>query len=428
VTVNRGVREEPVGVSKPKPFDIDKRLFVEAWKRVEGKKGGAGVDGVTVEAFGQEWKDNLYRAWNRVSSGSYFPLPVKEVPIPKPGGGVRVLGVPSVADRVVQTVATLVLEPRVEPMFHDDSYGYRPGRAPQDAVGVARRRCWDYPGVVDLDIKGFFDTIPHDKLLAAVDRHLDWDLRWVGLYVRRWLAVPLRRSDGSLAVRSRGCPQGAPISPLLANIFLHYVFDAWIAEEYPTVRFERYCDDIVLHCFSERQAHRLVDDVRRRLAECGLELNESKTRVVYCKNDRRPGTSEHTEFTFLGYTFRPRSVKNRDGKMGVAFTPAVSNDAGRKMRAEVRRWRLHRRTTWTLDDLAADINPVTRGWINYYGAFTRSRLYPTLRSIDRYLMRWLMLKYRRFKGHPGRAWRFLAGLKRRAPDLFAHWGQPAASR
>lgn len=413
-------------MSRPKPFDIDKWLFVEAWKRVKDNGGAPGVDGVTVARFGQRLEDNLYRLWNRVSSGTYFPAPVRRVEIAKPGGGVRVLGVPTVADRVVQAVAVAVLEPRVEPGFHPDSYGYRPGRGALDAVGVTRTRCWDMPWVVDMDIRGFFDTIPHDKILAAVVRHLAWDLRWVELYIQRWLAAPVCGVDGAQVTRGRGTPQGAVISPLLANIFMHYAFDAWIAREHPAVRFERYCDDIVVHCASRAYAREVLEHVRVRLAGCGLELNETKTRIVYCGRDRQVRKTENTSFTFLGYTFQPRPAKDRrTGEMFVSYNPAISNEAGKRLRGEIRGWKLVRRTTWTLSDLAAQINPVVRGWINYYGRFYRSRMYATLRVIDMALVRYLQRKYKRFRGRPGRTWRFLAGLRRRAPDLFAHWSQPA---
>jgi group II intron reverse transcriptase/maturase len=420
-------REELAGVSQPKPFDIDRQLFMEAFEEVRRNKGAAGVDGVTVAAFEERLDDNLYKLWNRMSSGTYFPSPVLAVKIPKAGGGTRTLGVPSVADRIAQTVALLVLGPRVEPMFHPDSYAYRPGRSPLDAVAVARGRCWKKAWVVDLDIKSFFDVIPWDKLLSAVAANLEYPLRWVLLYVRRWLEVPVQHPGGSLASRDRGSPQGATISPLLANIFLHYVFDAWMARTFPAVQFERYSDNVVVHCASEPEARRVLAAVRERLAECGLDLNEDKTHVVYCKSDRWRGSYEHTEFTYLGYTFRPRPTKGRDGAVFVGFNPAVSDDAGKKMRREIRRWRLHRRTNQTLDDLAADINPVTRGWIDYYGRFNRSRLYPTFRRIDEYLVRWLIGKYKRFKRRPGRAWRFLRRLKRRVPELFAHWMMKPAS-
>jgi RNA-directed DNA polymerase len=401
---------------------IDKWAVWEAYRRVKANRGAAGVDGQSVQDFEADLKGNLYKLWNRMSSGTYFPPPVKAVAIPKAAGGTRTLGVPTVADRVAQTVAAMALEPRVEPVFHPDSYGYRPGRSALDAVRVCRQRCWESDWVIDLDLKAFFDTLPHDLLLRAVERHLDHDQRWVLLYVQRWLTAPLQREDGCLVARDRGSPQGSAVSPLLANIFLHYAFDAWMARTFPDVRFERYCDDVVVHARTERQAREVLAAITARLAECGLELNETKTAVVYCQDGRRRGPwLGPTRFDFLGYTFRVRRVKSRTGAVFAGFTPAVADAAGKRMRAVIRRWRLHRWTTQTLDDLARVINPVTRGWINYYGRFYRSQLHPTLHRIDDYLVRWLTRKYRRFHGHYGRAYRFLRTVRRRQPDLFAHW-------
>jgi group II intron reverse transcriptase/maturase len=428
-SVNRRIREEPVGVSQPKPFNIDKRLLVEAFEKVRGNKGAAGVDGVTVAGFEERLKDNLYKIWNRMSSGTYFPSPLREVVVPKPDGGQRMLAVPTVADRVAQTVAVLVLEPRADPGFHPDSYGYRPGRSALDAVATARTRSWKYPWVIDLDIRGYFDAIPWDKLMAAVNTYLDWDTRWIGLYVQRWLAAPLVRSDGISVERTTGCGQGGPVSPLLANIFGHYVFDRWMAGTHPTVPFERYSDDVVVHCVSEQQARAVLADIRKRLSECGLELNETKTHIVYCEDgNRKQPWDGPTGYDFLGYTFRGRTTRrSRDGALFVGFNPAISNRNATRARREIRQMRLHRRTASTLDDLASMINPVTRGWINYYGAFTRSALYPIFHAIDKYLVRWLQRKYKRLKGRPGRAWRTLKAIKRREPALFAHWTTTTAS-
>ena len=412
-------------MSQPKPFDIDKRLFVAAFERVRANKGAAGVDGTSISTFESRLKDNLYKTWNRMSSGTYFPSPLREVLIPKPEGGSRALAVPTVADRVAQTVAVLVLGPRVESMFHQDSYGYRPGRSPLDAVAVTRQRCWKNDWVIDLDIRAFFDSVPWDKLMAAVNKHLDWETRWVGLYVERWLKAPLVRADGTQDERTQGCPQGSPVSPLLANIYLHYVFDMWMARTYPGVLFERFSDDVVVHCTSEEQAHAVLADIRGRLAECGLDLNETKTKIVYCADSGRTDPWDGpTGFDFLGYTFRTRTVVRKDGTPFVGYTPAISNTNAKRLRRQIRRWRLHRRTTGTLQDLAARINPLIRGWINYYGAFTPSRLYPTFRALDAYLARWLQRKYKRFEHRWRRSLRFLAALRRREPELFAHWRRP----
>ncbi len=325
-------------------------------------------------------------------------------------------------------MAALVLGPRTEPGFHPDSYGYRPGRSALGAVAAARQRSWKYSWAIDLDIRGYFDSIPWDKLMAAVNTYLDPETRWIGLYVERWIAAPLVRADGVTVERTSGCAQGGPLSPLLANIFGHYVFDRWMARKYPAVPFERYSDDVVVHCVRERQARVVLADIRRRLGECGLELNEAKTRIVYCADDgRKQPWDGPTGYDFLGYTFRGRTVqRRRDGRLFVSFTPAISDQNAKKARRAIRRWRIHGQTTRTLEDLAAMINPVTRGWINYFGAFRRSALYPVFHSIDKYLVRWLQRKYKRLTGRPGRAWRTLAAIKRRRPALFAHWTIGAA--
>ena len=406
--------------SRDKPFDISKWVVWEAFQRVKANKGAAGVDEVSIAEFEQDRDKNLYRIWNRMSSGSYFPPPVKAVEIPKAGGtGVRVLGVPTVADRVAQTVARMYLEPKVEPIFHPDSYGYRPKKSALDAVGACRQRCWRADWVIDLDIKAFFDSVPWDLILKAVEHHTDQ--RWILLYVRRWLTAPIQQPDGVLVERDRGTPQGSAISPLLANLFMHYAFDAWMAREFPSIPFERYCDDVVVHCGSERQARMVRDAIAARLAQVGLEMHPDKTRIVYCKAADRRDTHEVTSFTFLGYTFRPRLAKNKWGKHFVSFLPAVSRDAVVAMGREIRSWHIARRSDKSLDDLARMFNSIVQGWINYYGRFYKSMLYPLLRRLNRHLVRWACRKYKRLKRRERRAMHWLAEVASRAPGLFAHW-------
>ena len=301
--------EEPV--SEAKPYDIPKHLVWKAYQRVKANRGAAGVDGVSLAAFEKDLKGNLYKVWNRMASGSYHPPPVRLVEIPKDNGGTRPLGIPTIADRVAQTVVKMVLEPLVEPQFHPDSYGYRPGRSALDAVGTARKRCWDSDWVIDLDIKGFFDAIPHDLIARAVAYHTD--LAWIRLYVGRWLRAPVEHPDGTRTERTKGTPQGGVASPLLANLFLHYAFDCWMARTFPDIRFERFADDAIVHCRSEAEARSVLEAIRSRLAECGLELHPTKTRIVYCKDDDRPGEHDQLAFDFLGYTFQPRRAKNRWG-------------------------------------------------------------------------------------------------------------------
>lgn len=414
-------REEPVSEPKPdgKPFAISKRLVWEAWLKVKANRGAEGVDEESIEEFERDLKGNLYKLWNRMSSGSYMPPPVRAVEIPKRTGGSRVLGVPTVADRVAQTVARLYLEPEVEPHFHPDSYGYRPGRSAHDALRVCRQRCWRYDWVLDLDLKSFFDSLDHSLVLRSVAHHTN--LRWILLYVERWLKAPLQLEDGTLRPRDRGSPQGSAISPVLANIFLHYALDRWLVREFSAVPFERYADDVILHCKSKAQAQDVRDAIIERLVQVGLELNLDKTRIVYCRDSNRKGSHEHEQFTFLSYTFRPRLARSRAGEKFVSFLPAVSDDAAKEMRRTVKRWRLHLWSGSTLADLARAINPIVRGWCSYYGGFYPSELHKSLRLINEYLVRWAMRKYKRLRDHHRRARRLLANVARREPALFAHW-------
>ena len=403
----------------PKPFDISKRVVMEAFQKVKANQGAAGVDGESIEEFEKDLKRNLYRIWNRMSSGSYFPPPVRAVQIPKKAGGSRILGVPTVSDRIAQTVVKIYLEPEVEPIFHPDSYGYRPGRSALDALGRTRERCWKFDWVIDLDIRAFFDSIDHDLMLAAVAKHTK--LRWVLLYVERWLKAPLEKENGTISHRDRGTAQGSAISPLLANLFLHYAFDVWMSRNFPGCPFERYADDGVIHCRTEKEAKEVLAALGKRLAELGLELHPDKTAIVYCKDANRKGSYEHEQFDFLGYRFRPRLAKNRRGQFFVGFLPAISDTAAKEIRRQIKRWRLNLHSDTDLEGLATFVNPIVRGWINYYGRFYPSWLFRSLRQIDEYLIRWARQKYKRLRTSLRRALKWLRGVKRHSPALFAHW-------
>jgi RNA-directed DNA polymerase len=409
-----------MSTSQAKPFDIPKQQVWEAYRRVAANKGAPGVDEVDVEDFESDLKNNLYKIWNRMSSGSYFPPPVKGVEIPKPhGGGVRVLGVPTVADRVAQTVVAMHLEERVEPRFHPDSYGYRPKRSAHDAVEACRKRCWRFDWVIDLDVQRFFDTVPWDLVQRAVEAVCDTP--WVLLYAKRWLAAPLQLHDGSLVERDRGTPQGSAVSPILANLFMHFAFDTWMARNFPGCPFERYADDAVVHCASRRQAEVVLAGITKRMEEVGLRLHPDKTHIVYCRDGRRRGEHEHTSFTFLGFTFRAREARNRtDGSVFTSFLPAMSTEALKAKSAELRCWRIHRRTTLTLDGLARWLNPIVSGWMQYYGRFYRSVLYPLLQRLNTYLRRWAGRKHRRLRALK-RFTRWWTAVLDRAPTLFAQW-------
>jgi RNA-directed DNA polymerase len=406
-------------MSKAKPFCISKQEVWEAYKRVKANKGAAGVDEQSIADFEKRLKPNLYKIWNRMSSGSYFPPPVRTVKIPKANGGERKLGIPTVSDRIAQMVVKSRLEPEVDPLFHPDSYGYRPGKSALDAVGQARQRCWRSDWIIDLDIKGFFDNIDQNLLMRAVKKHAKE--KWIVLYVERWLQAPIQEEDGRLIQRGRGTPQGGVASPLLANLFLHYAFDRWIAAKYPQVQFERYADDAIVHCKTAVEAQEVWAAIAARLEECRLELHPEKTKIVYCKDDDRRGTYPNEKFDFLGYTFRPRRSKNRKGKHFINFSPAVSDKAVRAIRAEIRSWSLPRRSDKSIEDLSRMFNPIVRGWLQYYGRYYRSALYPPMQQLDRALARWAYRKYKKLRGHLRRATHWIARMSRRDSRLFAHW-------
>ncbi len=406
-------------MNRAKPFSISKWEVWESYKRVKANKGAAGVDGQSIAEFEEDLKDNLFKNWNRMSSGSYFPPPVRRVDIPKDNGKTRPLGIPTVADRIAQTVVKRYLEPILEEHFHTDSYGYRPGKSAIEAVGVARQRCWRYDWVLDLDIKGFFDNIDHDLLMRAVRKHTD--CKWVLLYIERWLKAPAQLADGSLINREKGTPQGGVVSPLLANLFLHYAFDLWMNRQYPQIPFERYADDGICHCRSRAEAEMLRVAMEKRFAECGLELNLQKTRIVYCKEDGRRGNYPEQKFDFLGFTFQPRRAKNRKEKLFVGFMPAISNKAKKSICENMRRWKMHRQTDKSLDDLARVVNPVLRGWINYYGSYYKSALYRVFQPLNNILVQWASRKYKRLRGYDQRASQWVQGVFHRQPKLFAHW-------
>jgi RNA-directed DNA polymerase len=410
-------REEPA--DKAKPFNIPKREIWEAFKKVKANQGAAGVDEQSIADFEIDLTNNLYKLWNRLSSGSYFPPPVRRVDIPKADGGTRPLGIPTVADRIAQEVARRYLEPCLEPVFHADSYGYRPGRSAIDAVRQARQRCWRYDWVLDIDVKGYFDSIDWELLLKAVRRHTD--CAWVLLYIERWLKAPVQMEDGSIVPRIAGTPQGGVISPLLANLFLHYAFDMWMTRNYPQIPFERYADDAICHCKSAEEAQAFWGALATRFADCKLVLHPEKTKIVYCKDVNRRGDFPNQSFDFLGYRFRPRKAVWHGRLYVHSFRPAASPKALTTIRRTIRSWKVHHRSDKSLHDLASIYNPVIRGWINYYSHFYREQLLPTLYRIDAYVIRWARRKYKRLRRQPKGAREWLARVRRASPNLFAHW-------
>ncbi|MBE0617801.1 MAG: group II intron reverse transcriptase/maturase [Proteobacteria bacterium] len=402
-----------------KPFPITKRMVWEAYLEVRGKGKAAGVDRQSLEDFDEDRENNLYRLWNRMASGSYFPPPVKRVEIPKGGGGTRSLGIPTVTDRIAQMVVKKWLEPDLDGHFDPDSYGYRPGKSAHDAVGQARERCWRRDWVVDLDIKAFFDSIDHGLMMKALHQHTQE--KWVLLYVQRWLEAPVQLPDGRREERRVGTPQGGVISPLLANLFLHYVFDRWMRTHHPGVQFERYADDAICHCTSRRGAERLKEELEERFWACGLVLHPEKTRIVYCKDSRRRGSYPDIQFTFLGFCFRPRAAADRKGERFTSFLPGVSPRALKKMRERIRSWRLGDHAPLPLEDVTRFINPILRGWWQYYGRYYPSAMYRLFRYLDERLGSYLRRKYRDLWNHTGRSLRRLNQIATQNPEWLVHW-------
>jgi RNA-directed DNA polymerase len=407
-------------MAEAKSYEISKWDVVRAFERVKANQGAAGVDRQTLDDFEKDLAGNLYKIWNRMSSGSYFPPPVRTVEIPKGDGKTRPLGIPTVSDRVAQQVVKQQLEPLIEPHFHPDSYGYRPGKSALDAVAVTRKRCWRRNWVIDLDIKGFFDNLDHDLVLRAVRHHTTSP--WILLYVERWLKAPAQIADGTLVERTKGTPQGGVISPLLANLFMHYAFDTWMVRTFPNVQFARYADDAVVHATSEQQAEEVLAAIRERLRECHLEVHPEKTKVVYCKDSDRPDDHDHTSFDFLGYSFRPRGAKNYRGRKFTSFLPAISQKASKRIRQRIRDWKIPRgRSNQTLEQIADLVNPSVRGWFNYYGKFYPSMVKITLRHLERVLVKWVRDKFKNLRGHQRQSYHFLGRLARNHPDLFVLW-------
>ncbi len=406
-------------MSEAKPFYISKYAVLEAYKRVKANKGAEGVDEQTIEEFEENLKDNLYKIWNRMSSGTYFPPPVRTVEIPKANGKKRTLGIPTVSDRIAQTVVKMYLEPYVDPCFHPDSYGYRPRKSAVDAVESARKRCWNYNWVIDIDIKGFFDNMDHDLVLEALRKHTD--SKWIIMYIERWLKAPAKLEDGSIIQRTVGSPQGGVISPLIANIFMHHVFDMWMKDNHPKNPFERYADDVVVHCERKDEAERLLEKIKSRLQAYKLELSPEKTKIVYCKDDKRGGEYQNTKFDFLGYTFKMRGAKSKNGNLFRSFLPAIGDKAIKKILEKMKELEIHSRTDRTLSEIADICNPIIRGWITYYGKFYKSALNEALKCVDERLGKWASKKYKKFKSSNKRATQWIMSIKQRDGKLFAHW-------
>jgi RNA-directed DNA polymerase len=410
---------EDEAVTSPKPYDISKRMVLEAYRRVKANRGTAGIDGMSLTMFEADLSRNLYKLWNRMSSGSYFPPPVKQVQIPKKQGGVRILGVPTVADRIAQQVVVGRIGADLFGVFHPDSHGYQLGKSAADAVAATRKRCWEYDWVVEFDVRRAFDELDWDLLRKAIAKHVKD--AWCLLYIERWLTAPAVSPDGAPVQRGTGVPQGSVIGPVLMNLFMTYAFDEWMKREHPQNPFARYADDAVAHCRSESEAKALLAAIDERLKECKLELHPEKSGVVYCKDSNRKKAYPRVSFTFLGYEFRPRSTKRRDGKIWTNFLPAVSEVAQKRMRQKIREWKIPRDTSVSLNELAKRYNPRLRGWLNYFSHFRKSATREVCDYFDQTLMRWARRKYRKLAGRWQRSERWLESIKSRQPRLFVHW-------
>lgn len=398
-------------------FAVSQEEIRLAWLQVKKKGGKGGVDGESINSFEQKLEKNLYKLWNRMSSGSYHPKAVRRVEIPKGNGETRSLGIPTILDRVAQQVVRAQLEKVLEPIFHQDSYGYRKNQSAPAAVKNCRSRCWSYDWVLDVDIRKFFDTIDHELMMKAVRHHCPE--KWAQMYIERWLKAKVQHADGHIEEPTRGTPQGGVISPLLANLYLHYAFDMWMSREYPETKFERYADDMAIHCKTEEQAEEIRRRLEARLFECGLTLHPKKTKVVYCKDGTRRRTYPEERFTFLGYTFERRSAKNRQtGKRFLRFLPALSKEKEKSFRSKLKERRCFRMTHLSVDQLAKELNPIVRGFYNYFSHFYPSKLYRLNDWLDASIVRW----WRRKTGCTWkRAVYFLRRLVRQNAKMFVHW-------
>jgi len=393
----------------------------EAYKLVRANKGSSGLDGVSMEAFDAHRRQHLYKLWNRMASGSYFPPPVKEVEIPKKNGKVRKLGIPTIGDRVGQMVVKQFLETRLEKIFSPNSYGYRPNKNAHQALESVRQNCRKTDWVIDLDIKGFFDNIDHGKLMLAVEKHVPEN--WVRLYIKRWLLMPVQTKEGKLVEKQgKGTPQGGVISPLLANLFLHYALDKWLERHDKTVKFARYADDAILHCHSQAHAEQTLKALEVRLKACGLELHPDKTKIVYCRDYRRRGKYPEVKFDFLGYSFQPRTTKSkRTGKLFLGFDCAISIGSRKRISDRLEELRLNSRSFKSIAGIAHVLNPMIRGWVRYYGRFRSYELNRVFQLLRKRIVRWASRRYKRYRTSIKRAYQWVDRVKEQYPSLFYHW-------
>lgn len=398
-----------------KSVPITQKMVLEAYKEVVKRGKAAGVDGVDMDEFAKKKKDNLYKIWNRLSSGSYFPPPVKRVNIKKTGGGIRPLGIPTIGDRVAQMIVKKRIEDRLEEEFHESSYGYRKGRSSHDAIAKvienSRREDW----ILDVDIKGFFDNLDHELLMKALEVHISE--KWVKMYIKRWLEAGV---EGEERKEGKGTPQGGVISPLLSNLYLHYTIDKWVEKEYPHLKMVRYSDDTIIHCRSKEESVSLKESLDNRLKTCKLEMNQAKTKIVYCKDYRRRKKYPINKFDFLGYTLKPM-IKRVNRRLFLGYDAGISIKSRKRICEELKKTRFHRNTIATLQEISNLLNPKIRSWINYYGKYSRYELRKTFRRLEDRLVKWVLNKHKKLKGQISKGYRFLRKIRNKQPNLFAHW-------
>ena len=396
-------------------------MIWEAYKQVKANRGGAGIDGISLEIFETKLKLNLYKLWNRMASGSYFPPAVKEVEIPKKDGKVRKLGIPTISDRIGQMVIKNYIEPRLEKEFSPNSFGYRPGKSAHQALHQVRKNCWKTNWVIDMDIKGFFDNIDHSKLMLAVDKHIPEN--WVKIYIKRWLECTVKTKTGQLIYKNgKGTPQGGVISPLLANLFLHYGLDKWLDNQPENIQYTRYADDVILNCNSLKQAKQTLDKIKTRMKNIGLELHPIKTKIVYCKDCRRTENYPNVKFDFLGYSFQPRTSKSKRTKgLFLGFDCAISIASKKNIADKLGALKVHKMTCKSIVGIAQILNPMIRGWVNYYGKFRPSMLHTVFKLLNNRLVKWARKRYKRYKNSIKRAYRWFNEIKKQFPKLFYHW-------
>lgn len=404
--------------SEVKPFPVTMQMVIEAHRKVRTKGKAYGVDEVSMKEFEEKLTGNLYKIWNRLASGTYFPPAVREVEIPKKDGKMRKLGIPTVGDRIAQTVVKDYMEASVDKLFHEDSYGYRPLKSAHQALTRARINVRKYDWVIDMDIKGFFDNIDHGLILKALDKVVEG--KWVKMYCKRWLEMPVQKADGTIiAKEGKGTPQGGVISPLLANLFLHYAFDMWITKKHPGISFERYADDIIVHCHTQKEAEEILRQITERMGQCKLELHPLKTKIVYCKDYRRKEPHKQVQFDFLGFSFQPRPGKDSSGQIRNVFDLAISISAQKKITEEFTRMKINHNSTSTIEEIADRLYSKIQGWINYYGKFRKWDFLKVFRRLSYRLMLWVQNKYKISSIWEGYNW--LSNYQRVHPNLFAHW-------